>query len=492
MFDFEKPSSGRVKRHRSMISQGGTPIEAMEEFPRLGSVPIQREKTLVEEIFSFDGPPDATVSVGGQDYYYFSGEGYLGLQANPEVLAATCEAVLRYGTSLGTSRRRYTPAPIFEVERQTAEIYRTDAALYALNETLAAELLLESVAGTFERVFIDELSGDAAFAAAKRAQAASGREPVAFRHRDAQALNETIRKNLKPNERPLVITDGVFNVTGTIAPLPDYYDVLSRFDESLLLLDDSDSLGILGERGRGTLEYFDYDSAAVNQTRQDRSGDPTLGLDYWPPAESLSDPSREAGGFGDDLFDDEPELPETDKLDDDFIFLEPETRKKTPLRTPPVRTCLFTSLARAIGGFGAVIPGSELFIARLRDTSRPVHMTALPPTPMAAATVKGLQLSFHHDVIRQRLWNNVWYFKSELKKLGLAVEENMAPIVALTVGSDQNMRRIQRELLEEQILISFLQQMSARRSQGSLRIALFATHQRVMLDLFLETLARAL
>ena len=139
-----------------------------------------------------------------------------------------------------------------------------------------------------------------------------------------------------------------------------------------------------------------------------------------------------------------------------------------------------------------MIPGSELFIARLRDTSRPMRLAPLPPTPMAAATVKGLQLSFHQGLIRERLWNNVWYFKSELKKLGLTVEENMAPIVALATGSDRNMRRIQRELLEEQILVSFLQQMSARRAQGALRVALFATHQRVMLDLFLETLGRAL
>ncbi|MBO7679722.1 MAG: hypothetical protein J6S75_08650, partial [Thermoguttaceae bacterium] len=129
----------------------------MSDFPRLGDIPIPREKTLVEELFSFDGPPDATVSVGGQNYYYFSGEGYLGLQANPEVLAATCEAVLRYGTSLGTIRRRFTPAPILDVERQAAEIYGTEQAYYSGGETTVTEALLTSIRETAESVFVDEL-----------------------------------------------------------------------------------------------------------------------------------------------------------------------------------------------------------------------------------------------------------------------------------------------------------------------------------------------
>jgi glycine C-acetyltransferase len=111
---------------------------------------------------------------------------------------------------------------------------------------------------------------------------------------------------------------------------------------------------------------------------------------------------------------------------------------------------------------------------------------------LAAATLKGLQLSFYRDDIRHKLWDNVYYFKSEMKKLGFAVQENMVPIVAIKTGSDQNMRRIQHKMIKEQILVSFLQKINSRHPEGNIRTALFASHERVMLDIFLDTLQRSM
>ena len=79
-----------------------------------------------------------------------------------------------------------------------------------------------------------------------------------------------------------------------------------------------------------------------------------------------------------------------------------------------------------------MIPGSPSFIDRVVDLPR-FQFSPYPPTPLAAATLKGLQLSFYRDDIRHKLWNNVYYFKSELKKMGFAVPENMAPMVSLRI-----------------------------------------------------------
>lgn len=466
---------------------------------RLGNVPIMREMTLVEELFAFDGPPDAMVSVGGEEYYYFSGEGYLGLQAHPEVLAATCEAVLHYGTSSGSSRRRYTPVPIFEVQRQTAEIFGTDQALYCLNESDAMEFLLESIIDSYDLVLIDELCGDVAFSVIRRALEPVGIQPIPFKHRDADDLKRILVKKSKTNrKRPLVITDGVFNVTGTIAPLPDYYHLLAEFPGAALLIDDSEGVGILGEMGRGTLEYYDYETDGVNRTQQDGRDDPTYGIGDWSFAAPFEELHFELDGSadGDDFAPNGEDAPWSDdrsagEKGDDFLYLAPEENHQGTIKPIPVRTYLIASLARGIGGFGCVIPGSASFLDRIRDSAR-FQLSVFPPTPLAAATVKGLQLSFHRKEIRHKLWNNVYYFKSEMKKLGFDVQENMVPIVSFTTGSDQNMRRIQREMIAEQILVSFLQKMNSRRPEGTIRTALFASHERVMLDIFLETLQRAL
>jgi hypothetical protein len=60
---------------------------------RAPSPPKSATQAAIEETFSFDGPPDAMISVAGKAYLYFGGNGYFGLQADPEVLAAACEAV---------------------------------------------------------------------------------------------------------------------------------------------------------------------------------------------------------------------------------------------------------------------------------------------------------------------------------------------------------------------------------------------------------------
>jgi len=53
----------------------------------------------------------------------------------------------------------------------------------------------------------------------------------------------------------MVITDGVFSMEGSLAPLPDLVELCRRHD-AVLVVDDSHGTGVLGEHGRGTAEHF--------------------------------------------------------------------------------------------------------------------------------------------------------------------------------------------------------------------------------------------
>ena len=501
MLYFDKQPSGESpERILSSLNEEN----AQQLRPQLGQPVLKREMSLIEELFAFDGPPDATVSIGGEEYIYFSGEGYLGLQAHPEVLASTCEAVLHYGTSSGSLRRRYTPVPVLEVQRQAAEIYETPRALYCESEADALGCLLESVIDSYDLVLVDEHCSDSSAAVIRRALTRSAARLISFKHRDPDDLKRVlVRKTKKRYKRPLVITDGLFNVTGEIAPIPEYYEILSAYPGAALLVNDADGFGVFGGKGRGTLEYFGYDTSRVNHTPQDHQSDPTYGVgdfsyndaftpDEFPQEDSYGagEPWSEADGEeSEDFFDGESDAePEEDPIDD-FICLQRDETVEEVKKPLPLCTYLVSSLARAIGGFGALIPGSSSFIDRVVDLPR-FQFSSYPPTPLAAATLKGLQLSFYQDDIRHKLWNNVYFFKSELKKMGFTVQENMAPIVSLGIGSDQNMRRIQHAMIKEQVLISFLPKINARHPEGNLRAALFASHERVMLNIFLDTLQR--
>lgn len=400
------------------------------------SVPKNTTQAAIEESLSFDGPPDAMISIAGRTYLYFSGNGYLGLQAEPEVLAATCEAVLRYGVGTATSRTAFTSPPVFEVERRVAEILGTERSLYTASGYIANQILLESLEGTFDRIFIDESSHYSLFNAAKRIRGSRCR-PITFRHRRPDDLKEKLDANLQLHEKPIVITDGVFSYLGTIAPIRDYVDLLADYEGASLWMDDAHGFGVLGENGCGTLEYFGFDSSVVNRTVQDDA-------DHFG-----------FGGFS------------------------------------TISTRLFTcfSLSKAIGGCGGMIPGSESFIQRLKDRSSGFFGASAPASPVAAATAKALSILTENS-IRQRLQKNTSILKSRLRNLGLEINDSPVPIVILTLGSSGNMRRIQKELSEKGILISYLPRYAGLGSTGALRIAVFATHTSEMINELVDSLKK--
>ncbi|MDR0704452.1 MAG: pyridoxal phosphate-dependent aminotransferase family protein [Planctomycetaceae bacterium] len=392
----------------------------------------------IEESLSFDCPPDAMISISGRTYLYFAGNSYLGLQAEPEILAATCEAVLRYGVGTATSRAAFTSPPVFEVEHRIAEILGTERSFYTVSGYIANQILLESLEGTFDRIFIDESSHYSLFNAAQRIRGSRCR-PITFRHRNPDDLKDKLERNLQLHEKPIVITDGVFSFLGTIAPIRDYVDLLADYNGSSLWIDDAHGFGVLGENGCGTLEHFGFDYSMVNRTIQDDA-------DHF--------------GFGD-------------------------------VSTISTRLLSCFSLSKAVGGCGGVIPGSESFIQRLKDRSSVFFGASAPASPVAAATAKALSIITQNS-IRRKLRENIALLKNGLRNLGLEINDAPVPIIILTLGSSGNMRRIQKELSQKGILISYLPRYAGLGSTGALRIAVFTTHTAEMIAELIDTLKKIL
>ncbi|MDO5580280.1 MAG: aminotransferase class I/II-fold pyridoxal phosphate-dependent enzyme [Planctomycetia bacterium] len=403
--------------------------------------------------FHYDGAPDATLTVNGKDYICFIGDGYLGLQCNPEILSATCEAILLYGVSSATSRRHFIPISVLGVEKRAAQIFETNKAFYSASNQESLELLLRANCGTFERVFIDE--GCADFLADQLEKFPLELSPsIQIRHRDPDDLRAQIKKHLQPMERPLFITHGVFPFFGTIAPISDYFDVLAEFDDASIMIDDSHGFGVLGEKGRGILEHLHYQVKKINQTKED----------------FLSPMSFSWDSFSEMQGNEVSDIPQIDL---------------------PIRTYWSATLSKAIGGIGGLIPGSDLMVERLTEIAR-TRCNGILSTPGAAATIKGLELATRNHSLQDRLRSNTVFFKNELKKLGLPVEENMIPIVGLRLGSHTNMRRIQKTLADNQILISYIPRKKEIGSEGILRITITANHTKEMLRILIDQLAQVL
>ena len=198
-------------------------------------------------------PPAARTLIDGRWRDYFAGCGYLGLQGHPAITEAAIEAMRQYGLSTATSRGGFGEHPLYhELETAAARFFAAETALTFGSGYLGGLLLLQGLRPDYDRIFIGESAHYSLWDAARTSAAPL----VPFRHLQADDLAGQLRSHLRPGERPLLLSDGVFPISGEIAPLPDYAQALSGYDGALLCLDDAHAVGVLGPNGRGTLEHW--------------------------------------------------------------------------------------------------------------------------------------------------------------------------------------------------------------------------------------------
>lgn len=195
-----------------------------------------------------ESPLGPRVRVDGREYDYFCGTSYYCLHGDARVIEAACRATRRYGLGPGTA---WDMPPLREVEERAATFFSTPQARYIVSGYLGNFFLVHALGEDYDAIFVDEISHYSVFDAIR----SLGKPVTPFAHLDSEDLERKLEKSLKPGQVPLVITDGIFPVTGAMAPLADYAEVLADY-RGLLCVDDSHGVGVVGPRGRGSLEHW--------------------------------------------------------------------------------------------------------------------------------------------------------------------------------------------------------------------------------------------
>ncbi|UCG58211.1 MAG: pyridoxal phosphate-dependent aminotransferase family protein [Phycisphaerales bacterium] len=204
-------------------------------------------------MYVMESAPGARTIVNGKRVDYFCGCGYFALQGHPELIKAACEAAQKYGIASTTSRSGYGNNPVLlDVEKKAADFFQVEDTMYFVSGYVGNIILLQGLADQYDIVFTDQES----HYAVKDGVAVVDKPAVVFRHLDPEDLKKKLRKHVKPRQRPLLICDGVFAMTGALAPTPEYLEILQQYEQFLLCVDDAHAVGVIGEKGRGTFEYF--------------------------------------------------------------------------------------------------------------------------------------------------------------------------------------------------------------------------------------------
>jgi len=185
----------------------------------------------------------------GRERINLGSNNYLGLAGDPRVIEAAVAAVRRYGSSTSGSRvLNGTTRLHLQLEEELADHYGTEAAVLTSSGINANVALLSTIGSPGDVLFVDAHAH-----ASVHAGAAASRGTVSrFRHNDLSSLSARMER-LEERAGAVVVVDGVYSMTGELAPLEGIAALCDRFG-ARLVVDEAHGLGVLGAEGRGAAE----------------------------------------------------------------------------------------------------------------------------------------------------------------------------------------------------------------------------------------------
>jgi glycine C-acetyltransferase len=203
------------------------------------------------------------IAVEGRDapVLNFCANNYLGLAGHPKVLAAARRALDMYGYGLSSVRFICGTQRIHkQLEERLAEFLGMEDTLLYTSCFDANGGLFESLLGAGDAIVSARLNHASIIDGIRLCKA----RRMVYREDDAEDLDRALGEAGSQGV-VAVVTDGVFSMEGTLAPLDRLVPVVQRHG-ALLAVDDSHATGFVGAGGRGTPERYDVQVDVITST----------------------------------------------------------------------------------------------------------------------------------------------------------------------------------------------------------------------------------
>jgi len=211
-----------------------------------------RDQGLFKEEWPILGHQGPEIRVEGREgpVLNFCANNYLGLSGHPELLAAAHRALDEWGYGLSSVRFICgTQALHLELERRVAAFLGMEDAILFAACFDANGGVFEPLLGPDDAIVTDKLNHASIIDGVRLCKA----KRYLYEHADLADLEAKLEEAAGARFR-MIVTDGVFSMDGTLAPLPGICDLADRH-RALVLVDDSHATGFMGRTGRGTWEH---------------------------------------------------------------------------------------------------------------------------------------------------------------------------------------------------------------------------------------------
>lgn len=206
-------------------------------------------------LYPYFKPLEATdgtiVEIEGREVIMAGSNNYLGLTNDQRTIEAAQAALTKYGT--GCTGSRYLNGTLdihLELEDKLAKFMGKDNCVLFSTGYQTNEGTIQIIADRNDIIFSDRDN----HACIVVGTMCSNAKTMRYRHNDMDQLRKMLEK-ADPDAGKIIITDGVFSMSGTLAKVPELVKLAKEFN-ARLYLDDAHAVGVIGDGGRGSASVF--------------------------------------------------------------------------------------------------------------------------------------------------------------------------------------------------------------------------------------------
>jgi len=216
-----------------------------------------RDKKLKEAgVYAFfrtiDDTTENKVNHNGRWLIQVASNDYLGLSQHPKIKEAAKAAIDKFGTSCTGSRfLNGTISLHLELESKLANLYNKKSAIVFSTGFFANSGTISTITGKNDFIFSDREN----HASITEGCQLSFAKTLKFKHNNTEDLERLLKANNGQHGK-LIVSDGVFSMSGDIAHIPELVRLAKKY-EARLMIDEAHSVGVLGSNGLGSAEEFE-------------------------------------------------------------------------------------------------------------------------------------------------------------------------------------------------------------------------------------------
>ncbi len=220
-------------------------LRLSRELDRLADQNRIRRRRQVESVSS------TVCLVDGRTCVDFSSNDYLALAHHSEVLRAAGEVTAHQVGARSSPLVGGRSVWHEQLEQALAEFEQAPAALLFPSGYAANSGTLSSLVTSRDAVFCDRENHASIVDGCRLA---AGRMFV-YRHDQPDRLRDAVARRRTQYEQLFIVTDSVFSMDGTLAPLDELCDLAERFG-AVLVVDEAHGTGVFGRTGHGVCEHL--------------------------------------------------------------------------------------------------------------------------------------------------------------------------------------------------------------------------------------------